>query len=309
MATWGTGELSLVGKPGDKRGDGLDVLDIGNCSLSFSAVSDVFGLGNKKPKYKWHLRSLTLQANPLAVEQPKYAELLQASPACPNLQIIDSKRVKERKKAGVVSEPKADRKARERKEGKMKPSGANVTRGEMRVWGAAKEGEDAEGDDGEKEPVKERGSKWAGEKRKKADKPEKRKREEPEPEREAAPAPAPAPAKPTKASEPAPEESRKKRKRKHGKSEIAELMPNVLAVEPGKKVVAVKPKPVKEVKEKAVAVPTHQAVQDPSALRAAKAKSATAVVKVEQVKKKRDGGLDLKAALASSGTGLDVGGW
>ncbi|WWD20605.1 hypothetical protein CI109_105081 [Kwoniella shandongensis] len=145
LPTWGTGNLSLVGKGGDedekkRLGDGLEVLDLGNCSLPYTSISSVFGLTtglSKKKKILWpHLRSLSLHSNPLAITHPNYAELLQASADLPNLQIIDAKRVVERKRKGQVSESKYDKKVRERKEGKMRPSGANVgVVGKMRKWG------------------------------------------------------------------------------------------------------------------------------------------------------------------------------
>ncbi|KAK8850422.1 hypothetical protein IAR55_004340 [Kwoniella newhampshirensis] len=144
VTTWGTGNLSQVGKGGEdggsnRLGDGLEVLDLGNCSLPYTAISTVFGLSTSLSKKQtsslWsHLRSLSLHSNPLAITHPNYSELLQGS--LPKLQIIDAKRVVERKKKGQVSESKYDKKQRERKEGKMKPSGANVRSGAiMRQWG------------------------------------------------------------------------------------------------------------------------------------------------------------------------------
>lgn len=150
ISAWGTGDLSLTRKPrandadsdsdqpGEsstvRRGEGLEVLDLGNCSLPYGAIEGVF----LKPKSaKWaHLRSLTLHSNPLGTTHPNYSELLQASALLPNLQIVDAKRVVERKRKGEVSESKKERMARERRENKMKPSGANVGgTGAMRKWG------------------------------------------------------------------------------------------------------------------------------------------------------------------------------
>ncbi|WVQ86054.1 hypothetical protein IAT38_008222 [Cryptococcus sp. DSM 104549] len=155
ISLWGKGNMSLVGKGKDEStpqlGDGLQTLDLGNCSLSFQAISGLFGLaptaGKRRPTWA-HLRSLSLHSNPIASTHPKYAELLQASPDLPDLQIIDAKRVVERKRKGMVSETKGDKRARERKEGKMKPSGANVGGTKMRTWGKEKEKEDG-GSDGE----------------------------------------------------------------------------------------------------------------------------------------------------------------
>lgn len=138
---WGTGDMSLAGRsaagPSNLQlGDGLEVLDLGNCSLSFEAISPIFGLSTGTTKVEWqYLRSLSLHSNPLAITHPDYNGLLQSSPALPNLQIIDAKRVVERKRKGEVQESKVDRRRREKKEEKMKPSGTNVTSGKMRTWG------------------------------------------------------------------------------------------------------------------------------------------------------------------------------
>ncbi|WVF67980.1 hypothetical protein IAT40_002742 [Kwoniella sp. CBS 6097] len=166
IVLWGKGDLSLIKKvkdgevdsnaSGSKRGDGLEVLDLGNCSLTFASISSVFGMSSNatstssKKKASSitfpHLRSLSLHSNPLSSTHPNYVELLQQSADLPNLQIIDAKRVVERKRKGEISESKSDKKARERKEGKMKPSGANVgSSGKMRSWGAEKK---VDGDEG-----------------------------------------------------------------------------------------------------------------------------------------------------------------
>ncbi len=129
-----------------RRGDGLEVLDLGNCSLSFDAISPIFEVSKSSAKTQWsHLRSLSLHSNPLATTHPDYVERLQASPALPNLQIIDAKRVRERKRKGEVQESKIDRRRREKREERMKPSGTNVARGGlMRAWGQEQEVDKAE---------------------------------------------------------------------------------------------------------------------------------------------------------------------
>jgi hypothetical protein len=159
IVTWGTGDLSLTRKTKadsesdaesstspTRKGEGLEGLDLGNCSLPYTAIEPLF----LKPKsIKWaQLRSLTLHSNPLGTTHPNYPDLLQASASLPNLQIIDAKRLVERKRKGEVSESKKERTARERREGKMKPSGANAVGGkkEMRKWG---------GEEGEREAMPE----------------------------------------------------------------------------------------------------------------------------------------------------------
>ncbi|WVQ95540.1 hypothetical protein IAU59_002637 [Kwoniella sp. CBS 9459] len=165
ITSWGKGDLSVIKKAkdgeadlndtGGRKGDGLEVLDLGNCSLTFASVSSLFGLSSNVTSTSSkkngssttfpHLRSLSLHSNPLSTTHPNYVELLQQSPDLPNLQIIDAKRVVERKRKGEISESKSDKKARERKEGKMKPSGANVgSIGKMRSWGGEKKDEEAE---------------------------------------------------------------------------------------------------------------------------------------------------------------------
>lgn len=352
LPKWGTGDLALAGKASSsapssstspKLGDGLEVLDLGNCSLSYPAVSPVFGLAatahatKKAPKWP-HLRSLTLRANPLAVEVPTYAEQLQASAELPKLQIVDARRVKERARAGEVQESRKDRKARERRDKKAKPTGANEHKGgkEMRKWGeaaaeAAGEGEgeekgegEAKGREGKEKPEKKEKRRHADDepastpdakKRKSDDAPASSKKREREPE------PAPEPA----------EESKKKRKRKHGKSTAAEAAEADTEAakekekEPkGKKpIVVVKPAARPRTSSPAPApVATHVAVADPAAQRAKKpGRSETAVVGVVDVKPAK-GGLDLKAVLGGpvlglgkkdeggeDGSGLGLGGW
>lgn len=319
LAKWGTGDLEAVGKSG--VGDGLEVLDLGNCSLPYAAAAGMFGMSTtahaakKSPRWA-HLRSLTLRANPLAVEVPAYADQLQASPDLPKLQIIDARRVKERARAGEVQMSRRERKAREANEKRAKPTGANEHWGgkEMRKWGAAAEDGEEErpkkerrrsdaADEGrperkkrrhaedEAKPEEKKRKRDEPEKPHKSDKAEKRKREEP--------APVPAPAE---------ESSKRKRKRKHGKGEDRETEAVAVAT-PHKPVVVVKA--AKQERAPAAApVATHVAVADPSAQRAKKpGRSETAVVGVVDVAPAR-GGLDLKAALKEeSGSGLGVGGW
>lgn len=338
LPQWGTGDLALAGKTGastsaTKLGDGLEVLDLGNCSLSYAAVSGVFGLAATahatKKAAKWpHLRSLTLRANPLAVEQPAYAEQLQASTDVPKLQIIDARRVVERARAGEVQESKKDRKARERVAKKARPTGANEHAGAkvMRTWGAGDEAkEDGEAAE-EARPQKE--AKEARDKKDKSDKPErkekrrhsevdepakKRKSEdktEKKRPRDSVPAPAAAPA--VEADEP----TKKKRKRRHGKAGDEEK--EAVAVSTINNPVVVKPAAKPKARVEAPApVATHVAVADPAAQRAKKpSRSETAVVGVVDVAPAR-GGLDLKAVLgggkkedgSGAGAGLGVGGW
>lgn len=132
IATWGTGILPISDHTSTARtGDGLEVLDLGNCSLPFSVIKTYF-LGQDWPQ----LRSVTLHNNPLAVTNPDYAELLRDSDRLPKLQIIDAKRVVERKRKGEVQESKMDRRRREKKE-KRRMTGANAggVVENMRIWG------------------------------------------------------------------------------------------------------------------------------------------------------------------------------
>lgn len=132
MVRWGTGRLPVNEHNSvTRQGDGLEVLDLGNCSLPFSAVQDAF------LSKKWsQLRSLSLHSNPLAISNPDYASTLQDSDTLPKLQIIDSKRVVERKRKGEIQESKIERRRREKKE-KKRMTGANAreTTGKVRVWG------------------------------------------------------------------------------------------------------------------------------------------------------------------------------
>jgi hypothetical protein len=120
-----------------RQGQGLEVLDLGNCALPYSALSSHFQLGKSTTgAARWpNLRSLTLHSNPLCSSHENYADLVQSSPDLPNIQIIDAKRVKERKRKGEVSE-KSGKKQRP----KVKPSGANTTLGGTpKAWGADRE--------------------------------------------------------------------------------------------------------------------------------------------------------------------------
>lgn len=136
MAKWGTGRLPAnEHTSASRQGDGLEVLDLGNCSLPFSAVEAAFLSKN------WsHLRSLSLHSNPLAISHPDYATLLQDSETLPKLQIIDSKRIVQRKRKGEIQESKIERRRREKKE-KKRMTGANAreTTGTVRVWGGSGE--------------------------------------------------------------------------------------------------------------------------------------------------------------------------
>jgi len=132
MVKWGTGRLPATEyTSASRQGDGLEVLDLGNCSLPFSAVQNAFLTRT------WsHLRSLSLHSNPLAVTHPDYATSLQDSDTLPKLQIIDSKRIVQRKRKGEIQESKIERRRREKKE-KKRMTGANAreTTGTLRVWG------------------------------------------------------------------------------------------------------------------------------------------------------------------------------
>jgi len=160
IRNWGTGDLSLVknddtatGESSTTRrvGEGLEVLDLGNCSLPYEAISTFLvsrptpkppqskkgkSTGPPKSEVTWpNLRSLSLHSNPLCITHPTYSEDLQASTNLPKLQIVDMKRVVERKRKGEVSETKEEKRRREKREAKMRPSGANVGGGAMRSWG------------------------------------------------------------------------------------------------------------------------------------------------------------------------------
>lgn len=139
LSKWGTGVLPASDRTSSVRhGDGLSVLDLGNCSLPFEAIQATF------LSQKWsHLRSLTLHSNPLVLTHPDFATLLQESSTLPNLQIIDSKRIVQRKRQGEIQESKIERRRREKKE-KKRMTGANAkeTSGAMRVWGGAKDERD-----------------------------------------------------------------------------------------------------------------------------------------------------------------------
>ncbi|KAK4687716.1 hypothetical protein P7C73_g2401, partial [Tremellales sp. Uapishka_1] len=169
ITTWGTGDMSLAQPSKTKNaslrdlGDGLEGLDLGNCSLSYDSIAPLFGLISKPTKSKtnisWpHLRSLTLASNPLTITHPNYVDLLQTSDQLPNLQIIDAKRVVERKRKGEVQVSKHDRRQQVKLERRAKPTGANVVgEGTMRSWGADKAKSEAEGV-GEKKEKKQKRS-------------------------------------------------------------------------------------------------------------------------------------------------------
>ena len=145
MAKWGTGRLPAnEHTSASRQGDGLEVLDLGNCSLPFSAVQAAF-----LSKTWSHLRSLSLHSNPLAISHPDYATLLQDSETLPKLQIIDSKRIVQRKRKGEVQESKIERRRREKKE-KKRMTGANAreTTGTVRVWGGSGEQSSSSAADG-----------------------------------------------------------------------------------------------------------------------------------------------------------------
>lgn len=130
---WGTGPMSSLNPTDERKGQGLEVLDVGSCSLGEGTLDML-----KKADFPI-LRSLTLHHNPLDVARPKYAEELQGLRNLPKLAIIDNKRVVERvKKEG--GEKKSKKKGRDVK---GKPSGANTGgKGQMREWGSKRaEGE------------------------------------------------------------------------------------------------------------------------------------------------------------------------
>jgi hypothetical protein len=164
LPSWGKGDLSLVKSSIEtgsviKRGDGLEVLDLGNCSLDDTALllfippTQNLTTSKSEPRtVRWpHLRSLSLHSNPLANTSPDYSTSLHSSPDLPSLQIIDARRVVERKRKGEIVEAKAEKRAKERSSKKAKPSGANVgTVGKVRSWGGIAEG-DVEDKGGERE--------------------------------------------------------------------------------------------------------------------------------------------------------------
>lgn len=356
LATWGTGNLSLAGKESkdgaERKGSGLEVLDLGNCSLPLSSISELFALSlppGAKPKHTWQLRSITLQANPLTLEDETYADALQRSPALPRLQIIDSKRVVERKNAGAQPESKAERKARERQERKMGPTGANADAGgkkEMRAWGgeeAREKGEKFGNADkgGKKRPREER------ERRGKEGKPRFADKERTRPPRDVkdkASAAVPKRKRDADAEPPA-----KKRKEKEsffvdvdGDKPPPAAKPKAASAPkqtptPAPKATATEAaeadRPAKKRKRKhgksgaeepetsapARATTPAKAAQAPKAEAPRQAgrpekkkltKSETAVVGVVEVARPKAGGIDLKSVVAKeSASGLDVGGW
>lgn len=340
LGTWGTGNLALAGKgkPGDaeRNGDGLEVLDVGNCSIPFSAIVAAFSLGSAvKPKRTWNLRSITLQANPLAIEEPKYAELLQSSPALPRLQIIDSKRVVERKRAGALPETKAERRGREQKEGKMRPTGANTGGSKMRVWGTGEKDEGGEGGEERKRkrdaPAPRKTEKEKAEKAEKAERAEKVERVEKKAKvaRTEPKTGERTDKTPSTRSEKAPK--RKERFFEATPAEEAKSTTTTTKTKTTPKPSAVPEseaadRPAKKRKRKhtSSSVPAPAAATTPTAAKdkaehpklvavkdakPKKKKSETAVLGVVEVKPK-SGGVDLKSVVREdSGTGLGVGGW
>ena len=182
MRTWGTGPMSQVKETDERNGAGLEVLDLGSCSLSSSVLEEF-------TKKDWsNLRSITLHHNPLALKNPEFATKLQESTkTLPKLQIIDTKRVVERRRKGEPGMTKKDKKKRDKKSG---PSGTNnILQRKNREWGAPNGEESGEASsDAEVAPkasVSEKGQKGdrkdrqrgddsykAGEKRKKRDRDE-----------------------------------------------------------------------------------------------------------------------------------------
>ena len=302
--------MSSLSATDSRKGQGLEVLDVGSCSLTESALTVL----NKAPMT--NLRSLTIHHNPLSRSVPNYAENLQGSSGFPKLAIIDNKRVVER-----VKRPEGEKK----KNGKAKKgqaSGANVLDGsaKMREWGGKVEG-GSDGDGDEAVPALADDTKGEGKKEKK------RKREED---------PLPVKVKGDKVSKPSkgekagqrdsdkPVEKRSKSETKPGKSAPAQVSALVVPA--------------------ALSNPSVEAVKlaDPSALTATSkkhSKNETGVYGVVEVvapkqekeksknkvkKEKRkgqaeetatkeggksDGGIDLKEMFGKSDTGLGVGGW
>lgn len=335
LVGWGTGDLSLAQSgrdtAGPRRGHGLESLDLGNCSLSFEGVSPLFGLQPTRPKAsasagagaapRWpRLRSLTLHSNPLAQTHPDYAESLQVSSDLPGLQIIDAKRVKERKRAGELPEFKADILARRRKEGKMKPTGANKGGEQMRQWGSGARQAGAGERDTEAARVE---SKMAAAMEVGTSEPEesgkkKRKRQDAVPKnatvskRDVTTAP--------QSAEPE-AEAAAKRKRKRAKQGGSEVDPPKSSASQAavKTDLPTTARPSQKSQARAVPVlptPSVAAQADPSVQKPSKPKkSETSVLKVIEVKKDAKGkkdssGLDLKEWFATDeNSGLGMGGW
>jgi hypothetical protein len=125
--------MSSLNPTDERKGQGLEVLDVGSCSLGEGTLDML-----KKADFPI-LRSLTLHHNPLDVARPKYAEELQGLRNLPKLAIIDNKRVVER-----VKKEEGEKKGKNKgKLMKGKPSGANTGgKGKMREWGTKRaEGE------------------------------------------------------------------------------------------------------------------------------------------------------------------------
>ena len=120
--------MSSLSSTDSRKGQGLEVLDVGSCSLADTALAVL------KKAQMTNLRSLTLHHNPLARSMPNYAEELQGLSGLPKLAIIDNKRVVER-----VKKPESEKKKNKGVKGKA--SGANVdSTTKMRTWGEKVEG-------------------------------------------------------------------------------------------------------------------------------------------------------------------------
>ena len=311
LAAWGTGDLSQVGKTG--QGEGLEVLDLGNCALSTEAANPFFHPASKS----WaHLRSLTLRGNPLAETDPEYVEQLQE--ALPGLQIVDSKRVRERKRAGGKQETREEKRARERKEAKMRPSGANagsIVGGKKRAWGEVDKVDDGEGEESEPRQTEPRHKDKSGERVSQGKEQRKRRKREYE----------------NSVAEPGESENGKpkiKAPPKDKKKTSVAVAPKHTAPVPPTRA------PATTVPEKSTPSVANPSTAKPSAPRANKTE--TSVVQVIDVPRSSDrpkkgskkgkhaaaakeaGGVDLRAAFAApaapkftteSGIGLGVGGW
>lgn len=127
--------MSSLSPSDSRRGLGLESLDVGSCSLDEKVLS-LF-----KSARMPNLRSLTLHHNPLTTTKPDYVEALQGYGSMPKLQIVDNKRVVEKKKHEPV--PKKSKNKKRDKE-KARPTGTNdAGTTKMRQWGdGTKEGDD-----------------------------------------------------------------------------------------------------------------------------------------------------------------------
>lgn len=129
LLQWGTGSMSRLEPTDTRSGLGLEALDAGNCSLH-AAVIDLF-----KTARLPHIRSITLHHNPLELTVPDYPAKLQALGTMPRLQIVDNKRVVERKQHDAEAAKKA-KKAKRKDKAKVKMTGFNAKEtGNKRDWG------------------------------------------------------------------------------------------------------------------------------------------------------------------------------